>query len=365
MTTSSTTKTRPVNDSFALEVLEGLNGTPRTISPAFFYNAKGSVLFDEITRQPEYYQARTERGILDSIRSDLAAHLQGPIELVEFGAGSAEKTETLLEALDVATYRPVDVSASALEGAARRLGSRFPGIAIDTVVQDYHNPVELGPVPKGQSRVAFFPGSTVGNFHPSEAAKFLGRVARMLGKGGALVLGVDLVKDPDVLHAAYNDAAGVTAEFNLNALRHVNARTDAGFDVNTWKHYSFFNTKPSRTICSTVILPLPNTIALGAVATGSIKAQLAESAAGNISSAGSKPAPREAAARIGISKVVVAVLLVISVKNVTAKATTAMSIIRDSRVTPDSASPIAWLMPVTANALAIAMPPANKSNTPQ
>ncbi len=246
MTTSSTTKTRPVNDSFALEVLEGLNGTPRTISPAFFYDAKGSVLFDEITRQPEYYQARTERGILDSIRSDLAAHLQGPIELVEFGAGSAEKTETLLEALDVATYRPVDVSASALEGAARRLGSRFPGIAIDTVVQDYHNPVELGPVPKGQSRVAFFPGSTVGNFHPSEAAKFLGRVARMLGKGGALVLGVDLVKDPDVLHAAYNDAAGVTAEFNLNALRHVNARTDAGFDVNTWKHYSFFNPMASR-----------------------------------------------------------------------------------------------------------------------
>ena len=246
MTTSSTTKTRPVNDSFALEVLEGLNGTPRTISPAFFYDAKGSVLFDEITRQPEYYQARTERGILDSIRSDLAAHLQGPIELVEFGAGSAEKTETLLEALDVATYRPVDVSASPLEAAARRLGGRFPGIVIDTVVQDYHNPVELGPVPKGQSRVAFFPGSTVGNFHPSEAAKFLGRVARMLGKGGALVLGVDLVKDPDVLHAAYNDAAGVTAEFNLNALRHVNARTDAGFDVNTWKHYSFFNTMASR-----------------------------------------------------------------------------------------------------------------------
>jgi dimethylhistidine N-methyltransferase len=246
MTPSQNTETRPVKDSFTIEVLEGLTATPRTISPAFFYDAKGSELFDEITRQPEYYQARTERSILDSVRSDLAAHLKGPIELVEFGAGSAEKTETLLEALDVATYRPVDVSASALEGAAKRLGGLFPSIAIDAVVQDYHNPVELGPLPKDGSRVAFFPGSTVGNFHPSEAAKFLARVARMVGKGGALVLGVDLVKDPDVLHAAYNDAAGVTAAFNLNALRHVNERTGAGFDLETWKHYAFYNPMESR-----------------------------------------------------------------------------------------------------------------------
>lgn len=246
MKTHQDTQPKSAEESFANEVLEGLTATPRTLSPAFFYDAKGSELFDEITRQPEYYQARTERSILDSARADLAAHLKGPIELVEFGAGSAEKTETLLEALEVATYRPVDVSSSALEGAAKRLRSLFPSIAIETVVQDYHNPVELGPLPQDSSRVAFFPGSTVGNFHPTEAAQFLARVARMVGKGGALVLGVDLVKDPSVLHAAYNDAAGVTAKFNLNALHHVNERTGAGFDVDAWQHYAFFNPMAAR-----------------------------------------------------------------------------------------------------------------------
>ncbi|QDV06111.1 Histidine-specific methyltransferase EgtD [Planctomycetes bacterium Poly30] len=226
-------------------ILDGLRANPRTLPAALFYDDRGSKLFDAITRLPEYYQTRTERAILEDVAPRLLEDLGDSLELVEFGAGSAEKTETLLRELDVQTYLPIDVSEYYLETSAERLRGRFPDLQVRPILADYTRPVKLGPM-GAKTRVGFFPGGTIGNYHPEGAAAFLRRASAMLGPGGAFILGADLLKDPARLHAAYNDAAGVTAEFNLNILRHLNESHGADFHLDRWYHHALFDPKNAR-----------------------------------------------------------------------------------------------------------------------
>ncbi len=226
-------------------LLDGLVQSPKTLPAALFYDDRGSKLFDAITELPEYYQTRTERSILEHVAPDLRRDLGDDLELVEFGAGSSEKTETLLRELDVRTYVPIDVSKYYLDSSAARLRERFPELTINPVLADYTRRVRLDEN-SARTRVAFFPGGTIGNYHPEDAESFLLRVARMLGPGGAFILGVDLLKDPGRLHDAYNDAAGVTADFNRNILRHLNEKHGGNFDLDRWYHYALFDPKSSR-----------------------------------------------------------------------------------------------------------------------
>jgi dimethylhistidine N-methyltransferase len=231
--------------ALAAVILEGLGKSPRSLPAALFYDDRGSKLFDAITRLPEYYQTRTERSILETVAPRLSEDLGRDLELVEFGAGSAEKTETLLRELDVRTYLPIDVSEYYLETSAARLRTKFPDLEVRPILADYTQPVILGEM-SASTRVGFFPGGTIGNYHPEGATAFLRRASAMLGPGGAFILGADLLKDPKRLHAAYNDSAGVTADFNRNILRHLNDAYGASFDLEHWYHYALFDPKNRR-----------------------------------------------------------------------------------------------------------------------
>lgn len=232
---------------FGREMQAGLARSPRSISPKFFYDAAGSKLFDRICELPEYYPTRTELRILGECAAEIAGQIGPNAEIVEFGAGSLTKVRLLLDALETPKrYLPIDISGEHLEAAAERLKADYPDLAIQPIAADYTMPLVL-PAPMAGSgrRVGFFPGSTIGNFEPDEALAFLQLAARML-RGGGLLIGVDLVKDPARLHAAYNDAQGVTAEFNLNLLRRANAELDAGFDLDGFSHAAFYNAPHRR-----------------------------------------------------------------------------------------------------------------------
>ncbi len=230
---------------FWRDLLAGLARTPRSVPPKYFYDAAGSALFDRICELPEYYPTRTELRILTEHAPEMAAEIGPHAELVEFGAGSLTKVRLLLDAFDASEaprrYVPIDISGDHLESAAQRLRAEYPAMAVQPVVADYTLP-SLLPAPAvgtGQ-RVGFFPGSTIGNFLPGEALSFLQLAARML-RGGGMLVGVDLVKDPARLHAAYNDAQGVTAAFNLNLLRRANLELDADFDLEGFMHYAYYD----------------------------------------------------------------------------------------------------------------------------
>ena len=246
MSTNSPTQD-PASPSLAARkaLLDGLGESPKTLPAALFYDDRGSKLFDAITELPEYYQTRTERSILEHVASKLRDDLGEDLELVEFGAGSSEKTETLLRELDVRTYVPIDVSKYYLDSSAARLAKMFPELTVTPVLADYTHRVRLAEV-SAKTRVGFFPGGTLGNYHPNDAESFLRRVSSMLGPGGAFILGVDLLKDPVRLHDAYNDSKGVTANFNRNILRHLNEKHEANFDLEHWYHYALFDPKSSR-----------------------------------------------------------------------------------------------------------------------
>jgi L-histidine N-alpha-methyltransferase len=224
------------------DTIAGLTATPKYLRPVWFYDARGSDLFEEITRLPEYYPTRAEREILTDRAAGIAA-LTGAETLVELGSGSSEKTRLLLSALrDSGTLRryvPVDVSESALVDAAHALHADYPDLAVHAVVADFgaHLPaLARDPGDPGGPRLVAFLGSTVGNLAPAERATFLTELRSILSPGDALLLGTDLVKDPAVLEAAYDDAAGVTAEFNLNVLRVLNRELDADFDLTGFDH---------------------------------------------------------------------------------------------------------------------------------
>lgn len=240
--------------AFARDLAAGLDARPRRISPKYFYDAAGSRLFDRICALPEYYPTRTELSILRERAHEIAAHVGPGAEIVEFGAGSLVKVRLLLDALQAPRrYVPIDISGDHLEAAAQELRAERPGLEVQPVVADYTQPFTLPEVEGAEGdgrgrRVGFFPGSTLGNFDPPEALAFLTRAARLL-RGGGLLLGVDLVKEPATLHAAYNDSQGVTAAFNRNVLVRANvelAGLGCDFDVGAFAHAAFYNAPLAR-----------------------------------------------------------------------------------------------------------------------
>jgi dimethylhistidine N-methyltransferase len=238
----------PGEESFRDAVLKGLGGNPKSIPCKFLYDARGSALFEEICRLPEYYPTRTEVAILEQNAAAIAARIGPHSRLIEFGAGAITKARILLRAIDrPAAYVPVDISREHLRDAAISLAEDFPSLPVVAVCADYTRPFPLPalPGPSGK-RVGFFPGSTIGNFEPDAAVDFLANYAGILGPGGEMLIGVDLKKDPAVLDAAYNDRAGVTAEFNLNLLERINRELDGDLDIGRFEHVAFYNETEGR-----------------------------------------------------------------------------------------------------------------------
>ncbi|MEU9450063.1 L-histidine N(alpha)-methyltransferase [Streptomyces sp. NPDC048277] len=221
------------------DVLSGLTATPKTLPPKWFYDARGSELFEEITELPEYYPTRAEREILLARSGEIAA-ASGARTLVELGSGSSEKTRLLIDALtDLQVYVPVDVSESALTQAGQALIEERPGLTVHALIADFTGRMELPETP-GPRLLAFL-GGTIGNLLPAERAAFLASIRGLLAPGDALLLGTDLVKDEEVLVRAYDDAAGVTAEFNKNVLAVVNRELDADFDPDAFDHVALWD----------------------------------------------------------------------------------------------------------------------------
>ena len=222
------------------DVRRGLTSSPKWLPPKWFYDERGSELFDEITRLPEYYPTRCEREILEG-RAVAIAEAVPADTLVELGSGTSTKTRLLLDALPVRRFVPFDVSEATLRAAGEAIERDFPGVAVHGVVGDFERHLSL--LPRGGRRLVAFLGGTVGNLLPAERAKFLAEVAGGMEAGDALLLGTDLVKDPGRLAAAYDDAAGVTAEFNRNVLLVLNRELDADFDVTRFEHVAAWDAK--------------------------------------------------------------------------------------------------------------------------
>jgi len=221
------------------DALDGLTRPFKEIPPKHFYDARGSELFEQICELPEYYPTRTERAILDHYAPAIAARTDAT-ELVELGAGYATKTRLLIDALDLERFIPVDVSEATVRECARQLVDEYPGLAVHGLVGDFERHLDHLPEPLGPRVVAFL-GGTIGNFPPGSRRRFLRTIARTLDDDGWLLLGTDLVKDPRMLEAAYDDAAGVTAEFNLNVLHVMNRELGADFDVDGFDHVAFWD----------------------------------------------------------------------------------------------------------------------------
>lgn len=241
-----------VSDKAASAVYEGLMSSPKRLPAWLFYDAGGSRLFDQITRIPEYYITRTERAILERRAGDIIGNAAGDnaLRIVELGAGSADKTQLLLNAAverqDTVFYEPVDVSASALVEAQMRIEDELPSVLVCPRVQDYTCDLELDSTLPSERRLLMYIGSSIGNFEPGESLLLLERIRAALDPGDCILLGVDLVKDEAVLHAAYDDGAGVTAAFNRNILARLNRELDADFDPTTFAHRAVWNAADRR-----------------------------------------------------------------------------------------------------------------------
>lgn len=239
----------PAPADFRGEILRGLACAPKTLPCKFFYDAEGARIFERICALPEYYPTRTELGMLRAYGREMAAALGPEAGLVEFGCGSTAKVRILLDALErPAAYVGIDISRAQLLEATRRLAADYEALAVYALCADFVRPLDLGvlgPVP-GARRVGFFPGSTIGNFGPEDARGFLAGVARTVGPGGLMLVGVDLKKDRAVLNAAYNDSQGVTAAFNLNLLARINRELHGDFDLAAFEHRAFFNETAGR-----------------------------------------------------------------------------------------------------------------------
>jgi dimethylhistidine N-methyltransferase len=232
---------------FAADTVAGLSAAQKRIPPKYFYDDEGSRLFEEITRQPEYYPTRAELEILQRHAGDIADALPQDAALIEFGGGACTKVRHLLDAApQVAVYVPVDIAGDFMRRRTAALVRDYPRLAIRPVRADFTNVFALPPETDGRPRAGFFPGSTIGNFDPHEASAFLRNAKATLGPGAAMIVGVDLVKDPDVLNAAYNDAAGVTARFNLNLLRRMNRELGGSFKLDCFEHHAFYNRHKNR-----------------------------------------------------------------------------------------------------------------------
>lgn len=243
------TDREPAQADILEEVLSGLLSPKKRLPPKLFYDKRGSELFEAICETPEYYPTRTEIGILRDYAAEIAETIGRNCILVEPGSGNSQKVQLLLETLRPAVYMPMDISKDHLKTSVQALGATFPWLHVHAMCVDYSAGLELvepPPVSGASKKVVFFPGSTIGNFEPGDALAFLRRVASLVGPGGGLLIGVDLKKDPAVLHQAYNDAQGLTREFNLNMLHRINAELDADFDPGRFYHYAFYNARESR-----------------------------------------------------------------------------------------------------------------------
>jgi dimethylhistidine N-methyltransferase len=237
---------KPEGLSLHEAVVEGLSRDPKSIPPKFFYDARGSALFDEICRQPEYYPPAVERSMLAELAEEIARHTGQGRVVIEPGAGSAAKVRLLLDALTPSAYLPMDISCGYLKQSARALVADFPELAVHAVCVDYTHSLPLpGGLPDAP-RLGFFPGSSLGNFEPAEACDFLSMFSRTLGQQGMLLIGVDTKKSHDILDAAYNDAAGVTAAFNLNLLHRMRRELEADVDPDAFTHDAFYNPQAGR-----------------------------------------------------------------------------------------------------------------------
>jgi len=235
------------SDSFADHVINGLGDDPKWLSAKYFYDATGSDLFEQITQLPEYYPTRTELAILGENARAIAASIPLGAALVEFGAGSSRKARIMLAAApQIAAYVPVDISPELLAQEAVRVRHDMPHVAVFPVAADFTRDFDLPPQIRNRPHVGFFPGSTIGNFEPEDATEFLRQAARVLGSGATMIVGVDRIKDEPVLNAAYDDAAGVTAKFNLNILRRMNRELGGDFDLAAFRHRAFYNAADHR-----------------------------------------------------------------------------------------------------------------------
>ena len=235
------------DNDFASAVLDGLSKRDKSLPCRFFYDARGSELFEEITRLPEYYPTRTEAAILEANSEEIARDIPDGSVLVEFGSGSSLKTEILLRRLPrLRTYVTIDVSVAALHEAKERLSRRFPALEVRSIVGDFSQPRELPADLSGAQKTGFFPGSTIGNLTRPEAVELLQVFRRVLNPGARLIVGVDLKKDPRRLVLAYNDAAGVTAAFNLNLLVRINRELGGTFNLDSFKHEAIYNPREGR-----------------------------------------------------------------------------------------------------------------------
>lgn len=236
------------------EIVDGLSAEQKQISPKYFYDERGSQLFDAITQLPEYYLTNTELGIMRDNIDEIAALIGKQASLIEFGSGSSLKTRVLLEHLsELAAYVPVDISEEHLLSSATDIRNEFPHIDVLPVVADFTQRFDLPmPMVMPVRNVVYFPGSTIGNFEYDTAMELLRVMHHEAGKGGALLIGVDLQKDPSVIEDAYNDSAGITAEFNLNMLRHLNRDYGATFDIDEFEHSANYDREAGRVVIELV-----------------------------------------------------------------------------------------------------------------
>ena len=242
-TAAPTTAPRTLRD----EILAGLRGRPKTLPPKLFYDATGAELFEQITELPEYYLTGAELAILEQRVGAIAERVGPRAALIEYGSGAGVKVRLLLDALEApVACVPIDISGEQLEVVADTLAGLYPDVEILPVRADYTRPIALPPLPEGARRVAFFPGSTIGNFEPPQAVAFLAGIRQTVGEEGALILGVDRRKDRETLEAAYDDAQGVTAAFNRNVLVRLNREFDADFSLDHFVHRATWNAEASR-----------------------------------------------------------------------------------------------------------------------
>ncbi|MCV2886201.1 L-histidine N(alpha)-methyltransferase [Aestuariibacter sp. AA17] len=227
------------------DVVKGLSSLPKRLSPKYFYDETGSTLFDQICTLPEYYVTRTEISLLRAHASEMAESVGKQSTLFELGSGSSLKIRMLLDALKPNTYIPMDISKQHLLNASEKIATDYPWLDVNAVCVDYSQYWD-SPFTEAENKVAFFPGSSLGNFEPNQAKQLLTRIAQLLGQGGMLLIGIDLRKDISILEPAYNDAAGVTAAFNKNILSHINRELSANFNPTNFIHKAIWNDALSR-----------------------------------------------------------------------------------------------------------------------
>ena len=238
----------PAAGSFLDDVVAGLSRPRKTLPPKYFYDERGSRLFEAICETPEYYLTRAETALMTARAGEMARRLGPRCAVIEYGSGSGRKTRILVEALDPVAYVAIDIAREQLLATAAAFASDFPRIAVRAVCADYSRPLALPELAQhgARRRIIYFPGSTIGNLSGAEAVAFLVNARDLAGPGGGMLVGVDLKKDAARLNAAYNDAAGVTAEFNLNLLRRINRELSAGLDLSAFRHLAFYHAARGR-----------------------------------------------------------------------------------------------------------------------